>query len=140
MQPVGVFSPRYGLFVDSWAVLGGRGDPSFGKRGYLAMIMPPRRGGEIGKHRGLKIPREQSLAGSNPAPGIDFEAFWILRALNPRRRSAGHSTSSCGLSFALFGAYRASHQIPPPALFQKSQYLQAGGAVALFRLCRSTGS
>lgn len=29
-----------------------------------------RRGGEIGKHRGLKIPREKSLAGSSPAPGI----------------------------------------------------------------------
>jgi hypothetical protein len=27
------------------------------------------RGGEIGKHRGLKIPRLKGLAGSSPAPG-----------------------------------------------------------------------
>ena len=26
-------------------------------------------GGEIGRRKGLKIPREQSLAGSSPAPG-----------------------------------------------------------------------
>ena len=28
------------------------------------------RGGEMGKHRGLKIPRAKALAGSSPAPGI----------------------------------------------------------------------
>ena len=30
---------------------------------------PPRPGGEIGRRKGLKIPWEQSRAGSSPAPG-----------------------------------------------------------------------
>lgn len=30
----------------------------------------PSRGGEIGKHRGLKIPRLKGLPGSSPGPGI----------------------------------------------------------------------
>ena len=34
-------------------------------------------GGGIGRHKGLKIPRQQWRAGSSPAPGTNYDAnFW----------------------------------------------------------------
>ena len=40
------------------------------KEGDIAGRTYKSRGGEIGKHRGLKIPRPKGLAGSNPALGM----------------------------------------------------------------------
>ena len=35
-------------------------------------------GGGIGRHKGLKIPRQQWRAGSSPAPGTIYSILWTI--------------------------------------------------------------
>ena len=64
-----------------------------------------RRGGEIGKHRGLKIPRLKGLAGSSPAPGIAGLDNWasFLDKIYAVRLDAMGALNRTGLNSELEG-------------------------------------
>ncbi len=64
------------------------------------------RGGEIGRHEGLKIPCWQQRAGSTPACGTRIELVHLWRAFSLAARSADHAF--CLFFNSLFGALERS--------------------------------
>ena len=80
-EGIGNFTDVFGPGFSYWHEAGVTPSDSIAYNAY------PGPGGEIGRRKGLKIPRGQPLAGSSPAPGtIDFE----VAVGNRWQHRAGH--------------------------------------------------